>query len=104
METKITSGWNVYNELCPTRLVLHRIADKWTVMIVGRLATGTMRFGEIKREIGGISQKVLTQTLRGLERDGLVSRKVHPEIPPRVEYSLTSLGRTLVGVLEQIRT
>jgi DNA-binding HxlR family transcriptional regulator len=104
METKITSGWNVYNELCPTRLVLHRIADKWTVMIVGRLATGTMRFGEIKREIGGISQKVLTQTLRGLERDGLVSRKVHPEIPPRVEYSLTPLGRTLVGVLEQIRT
>jgi len=103
METKIPRGWNVYNELCPTRLVLHRIADKWTVMIVGRLAAGTMRFGEIKREIGGISQKMLTQALRGLERDGLVSRKVYPQIPPRVEYSLTALGRTLVGVLEQIR-
>jgi DNA-binding HxlR family transcriptional regulator len=103
METKTNSTWNVYNELCPTRLVLHRIADKWTVMIAGRLAAGTLRFGELKREIGGISQKMLTQSLRGLERDGLVSRTVYPEVPPRVEYALTPLGRTLVGVLEQIR-
>jgi DNA-binding HxlR family transcriptional regulator len=103
METKTAPAWNVYNELCPTRLVLHRIADKWTVMIVGRLATRTLRFGELKRDIGGISQKMLTQALRGLERDGLVSRTVFPEVPPRVEYALTSLGRTLVSVLEQIR-
>jgi DNA-binding HxlR family transcriptional regulator len=103
METNTAPTWNVYNELCPTRLVLHRIADKWAVMIVGRLAARTRRFGELRREIGGISQKVLTQSLRGLERDGLVSRTVYPEVPPRVEYALTPLGRTLVDVLEQIR-
>jgi len=84
-------------------MALNRIADKWTVMIVGRLATGTMRFGELRREIHGISQKMLTQTLRGLERDGLVSRQVFATIPPKVEYSLTPLGRTLIKVLEQIR-
>jgi DNA-binding HxlR family transcriptional regulator len=101
METK--PQWNVYDELCPTRLVLDRIADKWTVMIVGQLARKTLRFGEIRRAVGGISQKVLTQALRGLERDGLVSRRIYPEVPPRVEYALTGLGRTLVSVLEQIR-
>ena len=95
--------WNVYNERCPTRLVLDRIADKWTVMIVGQLAKRTLRFGEIRRAVGGISQKMLTQALRGLERDGLVSRRIYPEVPPRVEYALTALGRTLTGVLEQIR-
>ena len=95
--------WNIYNDKCPTRMALNRIADKWTVMIVGRLAKGTMRFGELRREILGVSQKMLTQTLRGLERDGLVTRQVFATIPPKVEYSLTPLGRTLIKVLEQIR-
>lgn len=97
------STWNVFNDQCPTRLVLARIADKWTVMIVLRLARGRLRFGELKREIPGISQKMLTQTLRALERDGLVVRTVYAEVPPRVEYSLTALGKTLVGILTQIR-
>ncbi|MBF0529872.1 MAG: helix-turn-helix transcriptional regulator [Deltaproteobacteria bacterium] len=95
--------WNVYNENCPTRVVLDRIADKWTVLIVGALEDRTKRFGELRREIGGVSQKMLTQTLRGLERDGLVTRMVYASVPPKVEYSLTDLGRTLAHILEAIR-
>ena len=95
--------WDVYNEKCPTRIVLDRIADKWTVLIVGSLQNNTKRFGELRREIGGVSQKMLTQTLRGLERDGLVARVVYAAIPPKVEYSLTELGLTLVHILEAIR-
>jgi DNA-binding HxlR family transcriptional regulator len=95
--------WNVYNERCPTRMALDRIADKWTVLIVGALESRTKRFGELRREIGGVSQKMLTQTLRGLERDGLVARMVYASVPPKVEYSLTELGRTLVPMLEAIR-
>jgi len=97
------AAWDVFNDRCPTRQVLDCIADKWTVMIVARLARDTMRFGVLKRDIGGISQKMLAQTLRGLERDGLVARKVYAEVPPRVEYSLTPLGETLVPVLAQIK-
>lgn len=97
------SDWNVFDERCPTRMVLSRIADKWSVMICLRLAARTMRFGELRREIGGISQKMLTQSLRGLERDGLVLRKVYAEVPARVEYSLTPLGRTLVRLLSDIK-
>lgn len=95
--------WDVYNEHCPTRVVLDRIADKWTVLIVGALEDRTKRFGELRREIGGVSQKMLTQTLRGLERDGIVARTVYATVPPKVEYSLTDLGRTLVRILEAIR-
>jgi DNA-binding HxlR family transcriptional regulator len=95
--------WNVFNERCPTRLVLSRIADKWTVMICVRLSQRTMRFGELRRDVSGISQKVLTQTLRALERDGIVARKVYAEVPARVEYSLTPLGRTLVRLLADIK-
>jgi DNA-binding HxlR family transcriptional regulator len=95
--------WDVYNEKCPTRIVLDRIADKWAVLIVGALDGKTKRFGELSREIGGVSIKMLTHTLRGLERDGIVIRKVYPSVPPKVEYSLTKLGRTLVSVLEGIR-
>ena len=103
METKHPPQWNVYNSRCPTRLVLDRIADKWTVMIVDCLAQRTMRFGELKREIAGVSQKMLTQTLRGLERDGLIARKVYASVPPKVEYSLTPVGRTLIKTLREIR-
>jgi len=76
--------------------VLARIGDKWTVYVVGFLQDGPMRFNELRRAVGGISQRMLTLTLRHLERDGLVSRTVHAEVPPRVDYELTDLGRTLI--------
>lgn len=76
--------------------VLARIGDKWSVLIVSRLGTRPMRFNELKREIGGISQRMLTLTLRGLERDGLITRTIFPTIPPRVDYELTTLGRSLL--------
>ena len=75
--------------------VLNRVGDKWSMLIVMVLATGDRRFSELKREIDGISQRMLTRSLRGLERDGLVSRTVTPTIPPRVDYSLTELGQSL---------
>ncbi len=87
---------------CPSRLVLDRIADKWTALIIHVLATGTRRYAALQREIGGVSQKMLTQTLRSLERDGLVQRKVHPVVPPKVEYALTALGRTLIEPLHAL--
>jgi len=87
---------------CPSRLVLDRIADKWTALIIQVLAHGTKRYAALQREIGGISQKMLTQTLRSLERDGLVQRRVHPVVPPKVEYSLTRLGRTLIEPLHAL--
>lgn len=92
-----------FSALCPTRLVLNRIADKWTVLVVILLQDGTKRFSHLQREIGGISQKMLTQTLRGLERDGLVSRTVYATVPPKVEYALTPLGHTLKDLLGAIR-
>lgn len=79
--------------------VLNTIADKWAALVIRVLARGPRRYSEAHREIVGISQKMLTQTLRGLERDGLVSRTVHPVVPPRVEYDLTPLGRTLIEPL-----
>lgn len=76
--------------------ILQRIGDKWSVLIIQRLGEGPRRFNEIKRIIGGISQRMLTLTLRNLERDGLVSRTVTPTVPPRVDYALTDLGRDLL--------
>jgi len=84
-------------ESCPAvREVLNRVGDKWSVQIVDMLGEGPMRFSELRRSIEGISQRMLTLTLRGLERDGLVTRTVFPEIPPRVDYELTKLGKTLL--------
>jgi DNA-binding HxlR family transcriptional regulator len=77
--------------------ILSRIGDKWSVLIISRLGEGPRRFNEIKRIIGGISQRMLTLTLRNLERDGLISRTVTPSVPPRVDYALTELGRDLLG-------
>ena len=95
---------DVMNEKCPSREVLDRIADKWTALIILALSeAGTMRYGELQRRIGGISQKMLTQTLRSLEDDGLVERVVYPVVPPMVEYSLTPLGRSLEDPLAAIR-
>ncbi|MDP1658057.1 MAG: helix-turn-helix domain-containing protein [Methylotenera sp.] len=93
-----------FNADCPTRLILNRIADKWTVLVMILLESETKRFSNLQREIGGISQKMLTQTLRGLERDGLVTRKVHATVPPKVEYALTPLGHTLKDLLYAIKT
>src|SRR5579872_273820 len=76
--------------------VLARVGDKWSILVVSRLGEGPLRFNELRRAIGGISQRMLTLTLRGLERDGLVTRTVFPTIPPRVDYALTALGRDLL--------
>ncbi|KFU78367.1 DNA-binding transcriptional regulator, HxlR family [Amycolatopsis lurida] len=94
---------DVYSAPCPSRQVLDRIADKWTALIVGCLSTGTKRYSELRTAIDGVSEKMLTQTLRGLERDGLVTRTVHPTVPPKVEYTLTKLGGTLSAPLAVIR-
>lgn len=102
METIEIYG-NVYASDCPTRQVLDRIGDKWTALIIGVLEEGPHRFSELQRCIGGISQKMLTQTLRSLERDGLVNRTVYAEVPPRVEYALTPLGETLCAPIAAIR-
>jgi DNA-binding HxlR family transcriptional regulator len=91
-----------YRADCPTRRILDRIGDRWTVLVVGVLADGEARFSELRRRIEGVSQKMLTQTLRGLERDGLVRRTVHPEVPVRVEYALTEAGRTLCEPLRAL--
>ena len=95
--------FDVYQEKCPTREALNRIADKWTALIIGLLDQRPHRFGELRRGIGGISHKVLTQTLRGLEADSLVDRVVLSRRPLIVEYSLTPLGRTLTEPLRAIR-
>ncbi|TQM43252.1 winged helix-turn-helix transcriptional regulator [Pseudonocardia cypriaca] len=84
--------------------VLGRIGDKWTVLVIARLGDGPLRYGELQRAVTGISQRMLTLTVRALERDGLVSRTVHPSIPPRVEYALTDLGRTLLDPVLALAT
>ncbi|CAN5628278.1 helix-turn-helix domain-containing protein [soil metagenome] len=86
-----------------SRQVLDLIANKWTTLTICVLSLGTKRYSELEREIDGLSQKMLTQTLRRLERDGLVERKVYPVVPPKVEYSLTPLGETLIGLLGSLR-
>jgi DNA-binding HxlR family transcriptional regulator len=84
--------------------VLSRVGDKWSVLVVTRLGDGPMRFNELRRSIGGISQRMLTLTLRGLERDGLVTRTAFPTIPPRVDYALTPLGRDLLQPVSALGT
>lgn len=76
--------------------ILQRVGDKWTVLVIGKLGDGPMRFNELRSAVGGISQKMLTTTLRGLERDGFVTRTIFPTIPPRVDYALTDLGSELL--------
>ena len=88
-------AWNVMVATCPSRTSLAKIANKWTAMIVIALSGGPLRFGELRQAVDGISGKVLADTLRDLERDGIVDRTAYDEMPPRVEYELTTLGRTL---------
>src|SRR5437667_12796925 len=90
---------SVLDPRCPSRLVLDRIADKWTALNIQILAGGTMRYTALEREIGGISQKMLSRTLRSLERDSVVQREVDPVLPPRMRYSLSRCGRTLIQPL-----
>jgi DNA-binding HxlR family transcriptional regulator len=92
-----------YRADCPARRILDRIGDRWTVLVVGVLADGEARFSELSRRIEGVSKKMLTQTLRGLERDGLVRRTVYPEVPVRVVYALTDAGRTLCEPLRALQ-
>jgi len=97
-----TNG-NVFDPACPSRVVLDRIAGKWTGLIVLALGDETLRFGELRERIGGVAPKVLTQTLRSMEDDGLVTRHIYAEVPPRVEYALTDLGRSLDAPLLAIQ-
>jgi DNA-binding HxlR family transcriptional regulator len=92
-------------ESCPAvREVLNRIGDKWSVLVVALLGDGPRRFSELRRSIEGISQRMLTLTLRGLERDGLLTRTLYPSVPPRVDYALTKLGRTLLEPITTLTT
>jgi DNA-binding HxlR family transcriptional regulator len=90
---------NPYDRNCPSRQVLDRIGDTWSVLVVVSLADGPLRYGELAARVDGVSPKMLTQTLRGLERDGLVERTVHAVVPPRVDYELTRLGKSLLGIV-----
>ncbi len=89
---------------CPVETTLTLISDKWKVLILRDLMPGTRRFGELKKSIGGVSQKVLTAQLREMEDSGLLTRTVYPEVPPRVEYTLTELGRSLKPILDSLQS
>lgn len=91
-----------YQRDCPSRQILDRIGDRWTVLVVGALAGGPLRFSRLTARIDGVSQKMLTQTLRAMERDGLVTRTIYPQVPPRVEYELTEAGTTLQEPLKAL--
>jgi DNA-binding HxlR family transcriptional regulator len=94
---------NPYSAKCPTRLVLDRIGDKWTVLVLGLLSDRPQRFNALRRQIEGLTQKMLSQTLKTLERDGMVARKVIPLVPVSVEYSITPLGATLAATLDGLQ-
>jgi DNA-binding HxlR family transcriptional regulator len=99
---RIANPPNVFDARCGSQRVLALIANRWTALVIYALADGTRRYSDLRRRIGGISQKMLTQTLRKLEHDGLVERRAYPVIPPKVEYSLTPLGRTLIVPLRAV--
>jgi len=97
--------FDVMAPACPTRQVVSTLGDKWSLLVLYALENGgTLRFSQLQRTVAGITQKMLTQTLRRLERDGIVSRTVFPTIPPRVDYALTDLGRSLSDVIAELRT
>ncbi|MFI5906073.1 winged helix-turn-helix transcriptional regulator [Dactylosporangium sp. NPDC051541] len=98
-----TPSWDPYTRGCPSRDVLDQIGSKWAVLVMGELGRhGARRFTQLRQQLGGISEKMLTQTLRTLERDGLIRRTVYPEAPIRVDYELTPLGQTLRGPLKAL--
>ena len=95
--------FDVLMAACPTRQVVNRIGDRWSLLVLYALERGTLRYQELRRIVDGVSQKMLTQTVRALERDGLVARTVYASVPPKVEYSLTPLGRGLTERIAGIR-
>ncbi|GAA3427282.1 winged helix-turn-helix transcriptional regulator [Streptosporangium sandarakinum] len=97
------AAYDAYLAACPARELLDTISDRWVSLILNALADGPLRYSDLGRIIAGVSQKMLTQTLRGLERDGLVSRTVTPSVPVRVDYALTDLGRDLQPVMRAIK-
>jgi DNA-binding HxlR family transcriptional regulator len=96
-------GADAYLAACPSRQILDVLANKWTMLVMGALSGGPLRFGELRRRLDGITQKMLTQTLRTLERDGLVTRTVFPTIPPRVDYAATPLGESVTALMRAVR-
>ncbi|MET9492869.1 MULTISPECIES: winged helix-turn-helix transcriptional regulator [unclassified Nocardia] len=103
IEVEGTPEWDVFNINCPTRQVFDRVGERWTGLVLLALEPGTQRFSELRRRIQGITQKMLTQTLRALERDGVVERRVFPTVPVTVEYTLTPLGRSLATAIAGLR-
>ena len=89
---------------CPVEVTLLLLSNKWTILILRDLLTGTKRFGELKKSLSGVSQKVLTANLRSLEEKGIIEREVFPEVPPRVEYTLTELGKTLEPIIDSMHS
>ncbi len=89
---------------CPVEIVINFIGNKWKIFILRDLFTGTKRFGELKKSLNGISQKVLTDNLRQMENDGIINRKVYAQVPPKVEYSLTEMGMSLKPILDSLKT
>lgn len=96
-------GYDILSPACPSRTVLRHVVDRWTPLVVAVLARGPHRFGELRAAVGGITPKVLTETLRSMERDGLVTRDQAPGVPPRVDYALTPLGTTLAEPMGALR-
>ncbi len=97
------AAYDAYLAECPSRQLLDSISDKWVTLVLSALGDGPARYSELSRRLAGISQKMLTQTLRGLERDGLVTREVTPSVPVRVDYELTALGHDLHGLIQQVK-
>ena len=95
---------DIYTHGCPSRVVLDHVTSKWGVLVLAALAGGTLRWGALRREVDGISEKMLASTLRTFEADGLVERTAYPEVPPRVDYRLTALGRDLVEAMTPLLT
>jgi len=102
-DLKAAGGADAYMAKCGSRTVLVMLADKWVLLLLSALGKGPQRFGALRRRVDGITQKMLTQTLRNLERDGLVTRTVFPTTPPSVEYGLTELGKSATGLVDQVR-
>ncbi|WP_433566374.1 winged helix-turn-helix transcriptional regulator [Nocardia sp. CA-151230] len=102
--TEARRAYDAYIQECPTRHLLDRISDKWVSLLLTALADGPRRYGDLSRIVAGVSQKMLTQTLRTMERDGLVSRAVTASVPVRVDYELTELGRSLLPVMQAIKS
>lgn len=95
---------DAFLRLCPSRAVLARVGEKWTALVIVALEGGPLRFGQLLRRLDGVSQKMLTRTLRHMERDGLVTRRLYDEMPMRVEYNLTSLGESLVAPIQALKS